>query len=96
MAEEQALVPYDASITRTISTGKGEQRTSALVPTKKGRLRVRNNAEYGLEAKARDKALTRQLQQSVTVISEVYLKIGTHWSPIDGNAASEYGFGDID
>lgn len=33
---------------------------------------------------------------TVAVISEVYLKIGTHWSPIDGNAAGQYGFGDIE
>lgn len=34
----------------------------------------------------------RKVKPITLSISEIYLKIGTHWSPIDGNAADQYGF----
>lgn len=92
---DTALVPYDASRSGGVLVQEGERRASSLVKRAKGSVRVRNNEENGLEARQRALMIQRQLEADITV-SEVYLKIGTHWSPIDGNAASQYGLGWIE
>lgn len=84
MAAEKRLA--NARSVRAVPVAQSQQRTSDMESGTQSQIRVRDNAEHGVETKP------RKVKPITLSISEIYLKIGTHWSPIDGNAADQYGF----